>query len=682
MNRISVYPILEKQKPKAANVDVVIKRLKKLPFWCYDDKLHENNAQYQRKGCCFTHVVGLPTHPATKQPMALTPYQIEFAEIILNARKGDTFPKPHKYHVNKGRQMGFTEIVLRVIQFNSMHEYANSNVGIMAATNGSLAKKDLRRFQRLFKHVKLLVTEWLKNNKMELATGTVVEAFPASEEAMTGDTDYRGIFLDEAAKWRGQDDKPIFNSIMPIVNTNAADLFLVSTPKGPVKTFYELHKDPKDFIKMKFDLWRAEGNLYSREQIQFMLDNATEDPNQEYLCYDDMTEVLTDGGFVKFEDLTGNEHFASLNIDSLDIEYVQAIVMLKKQLKGGILNLKNRWFNLKVTPEHQMLVYKPKTFDKRSGKAYPERFSFKRADELNKFDKIYRSSKWVGESPATINVNGYNMDTDTYCKLMGYYLSEGSTILEYAKTDRMRSNIAQYHGANYERIWDDLKSISSARRGTTSIIIRDQRLTHYLRQFGHSNEKYIPAAIKMLSKRHIRLFLDAFNLGDGTTHRQIPRGEFKGKKFKPQKFYVTASERIRDGLMELILKAGKTPSCYEGSKKGTPMTVRGKTYKTNHDTYTIHEGSRQFSKIITMSISEEPYDGFVYCVSLPRNHTLYVRRNGQCAWSGNCKFTFGKDAVLGEITDADRDPFAYEWNLDESEDDGYVEEEEEEWLIA
>ena len=284
MNQISVYPNLEKQKAKPTHADAFIRLAKKLPFWCYNKTLHIDNPEYYKTGCCFTHVVGLPKQPATKELMPLTPYQEEFAEIVLNGRKGETYPMPYKYHVNKGRQMGFTEIVLRVIQFQSLHDYEGSNVGIMAATNGALAKKDLRRFQRLFKNVKLLVSEWLKNNKMELATGTVVEAFPASEESMTGDTDYKCVFLDEAAKWRGNDDSPIFNSIMPIVNTNAADLFLVSTPKGPVKKFYEIHKHPKDFQKLTFDLWRAEGNLYPRERIQFMIDNATEDPNQEYLC--------------------------------------------------------------------------------------------------------------------------------------------------------------------------------------------------------------------------------------------------------------------------------------------------------------------------------------------------------------------------------------------------------------
>ena len=235
---------------------------------------------YKEEGCCFTHTVGLPFHKGQGKILPLTPYQAEFSELVIRNHDGK---KANKYHVNKGRQMGFTEIVLRLIQYMCLHKYANANVGIIAATNGNLAKKDLRRFQALFKYVPFLIDIGLKNNKMELVTGTVIEAFPASEEAMTGDTFYACIFLDEAAKWKNTDDTPIFNSIVPIVIANRADLLLVSTPKGPIKSFYKIHKNPGDYIKLRYDIWESEGNLYSTEEIKAMLAQSSLDVNQEYL---------------------------------------------------------------------------------------------------------------------------------------------------------------------------------------------------------------------------------------------------------------------------------------------------------------------------------------------------------------------------------------------------------------
>ena len=282
MKTVNVSQSLE-SKQDTQSIDFErIKFLSTLPFWCHDNTLHERMKDYRKNGCCFTHTVGLPRKPKTGEVLPLTPYQVEFAETVINNRAGTTDSR--KYHLNKGRQMGFTEIVLRVIQYLCLHAYAGYHVGIIAATNGELARKDLRRFEELFAHVPELVYTPIANRKIVLTTGTEVEAFRASEEAITGDTFYKGILMDEAAKWKNRSDAPLFNSIMPIIDTNGADLFLVSTPKGPVKTFYEIHKEPKDFIKMTYDLWCAAGNLYTPEHVQYMIDNATQDANQEYLC--------------------------------------------------------------------------------------------------------------------------------------------------------------------------------------------------------------------------------------------------------------------------------------------------------------------------------------------------------------------------------------------------------------
>ena len=106
------------------------------------------------------HVAGLPRHPATKEEMIPTPYQLEFVEAVIKAvtNPGSMSEKDwkrlhHMFHILKGRQMGFTEIVLRVIFHFCFSRYAGSNVGIIAATNGKLANKDLRRFYRLFKNI-------------------------------------------------------------------------------------------------------------------------------------------------------------------------------------------------------------------------------------------------------------------------------------------------------------------------------------------------------------------------------------------------------------------------------------------------------------------------------------------------------------------------------------------------
>ena len=295
----------------------IIQKMSTLPFWCGDNHKHETNPEYWNDFCCTQHVAGLPVHPATKKEMPPTPYQLEFVQEVMKAvtNPGSMSDEEwkrlhHMFHIAKGRQMGFTEIVLRVIFHFCFSRYAGSNVGIMAATNGKLANKDLRRLYRLFKHIKSVTKGPVKNSKLELIDDTKVEAFSASEEAMTGDTNYAAIFMDESAKWKLVDDTPVFNSVMPIVRSNGADLFLVSTYKGPIKMFYKISLDPQEFICLVYDIWRTEGNLYTREQILNMLASSKEDPDQEYLCkatigQDSILGAITDddrGDFSEWED--------------------------------------------------------------------------------------------------------------------------------------------------------------------------------------------------------------------------------------------------------------------------------------------------------------------------------------------------------------------------------------------
>jgi len=283
---------LEHQKTQHANPLELCEFLATLPFWCGNNTLHKKNPDYQHTAkCCTTHIIGLPRHSSTGEEMALTPYQIDFANKVIHGREkfgGKTaqLEKSLKMHIKKGRQMGFTEIVLRLILHFSFSRYAGASVAIIAATNGGLANEDLRRLALLYKSIPSVVEQWIKNRVLRIVNGCTIEAFSASEEAITGRTKIKCVLMDESAKWKLVNDTPVFSSIIPIVDTNGADLYLVSTPKGPLKEFYDIDMihDENDFTFFVYDIWQAKGNLYSEEKIKSLLASSTGDPDQEYLC--------------------------------------------------------------------------------------------------------------------------------------------------------------------------------------------------------------------------------------------------------------------------------------------------------------------------------------------------------------------------------------------------------------
>ncbi len=279
MKSYSVYPRLQHEIGRFAITpnDSNDEHIAGLPFWCNNQDVNVDG-----QACCLTHRVGLPQIRDTKMPLA--DFQLEFCSSIFDLARKKSSDLPLLIHLLKGRQMGFTEIVIRLIQYFSFNRYAGKKIGIMTGTNGDLAKKDLRRLYDLYKPIKETLMGPLSKNMIHLKNGTSVEAFASDEEAMTGDTKYACIFLDEAAKWDMKDDTAIFNSIMPIVRTNASDLFLVSTPKGPEKMFWKIWKYDKQFHKFKYPITRALGSIHTNETLQEILDNSVEDIQQEYFC--------------------------------------------------------------------------------------------------------------------------------------------------------------------------------------------------------------------------------------------------------------------------------------------------------------------------------------------------------------------------------------------------------------
>ena len=208
--------------------------------------------------------------------MPLMPYQIEFYENYVMD------PNYRKYHINKARQIGFTEIMLRILQYMAFNKYTGYKIMIIAGTREKTTKKIILRFKNLFYNIPHTIKQ-STDLYVELVNGTIIEGLPASSEAIRGDTKIKAVFVDEAAHFGLVDDTPVMDAIKPIVETNKSDLYLISTPRGRRGFFYEIDESENDFKKLKYDIFRAKGWIYTEEEANTMLKDPTVDAEQEYL---------------------------------------------------------------------------------------------------------------------------------------------------------------------------------------------------------------------------------------------------------------------------------------------------------------------------------------------------------------------------------------------------------------
>jgi hypothetical protein len=344
-------------------------------------------------------------------------------------------------------------------------------------------------------------------------------------------------------------------------------------------------------------------------------------------CYDQETEVLTaNRGWQFFKDVKTGEQILSLNTETRDIETATCTNKQEYDQNGVMVHFHNRSLDLMVTPDHRM-VY----ISKSSGNI----LSNKTAREYNKGKGgLYRSSEWVGVNAESINIGKHRIEIDLFAEFMGYWLADGSYSRRFAFSIAQRKD---HDPENNERIRLLLEKMPfEYRLREYGFEMFDKDIYLYLEQFGRSHEKHIPPEIKQADKNTIQVFLDAFISCDGHIRKNKEFIGNRGNKFTPkndERTYFTSSKQMASDIGELILKVGRRPS-YSISDQRGPHKFKNGTYNINHILHRINECYSQTATVFEKEYV--PYSGKVYDLTIDRNHTLYVRRNGKCVWSSNC----------------------------------------------
>jgi len=345
---------------------------------------------------------------------------------------------------------------------------------------------------------------------------------------------------------------------------------------------------------------------------------------------DQETEVYSSSGWVKFSELTKEDQLLTLNPDSFDLEWLRPTRLISQHNKGKMIHIKNQQLDILTTPDHQMF-YK-KRWDQRCGR---DKWQFCRAEELPPDALLYRSSRWTGEDRPTTKVGTLELPTEHFCQFVALFLTEGSV-------DKRgnRIKIAQYRETSKAQMLAALKKLPvRVAEFAEGIHVTSDDLHTYASQFGPCYEKFVPEEIKSLSPKYISVFLEYFRLGDGGFCEG--KDDWNGYKLRGINVYRTTSKRMADDVGELIMKVGKRPSFRLQPTKGVAVKFRNGTYTMNHDLWHVYECHNLQASLQEFAdrVSSVHYDNPVYCVELPRNHTLYIRRNGKCVWVGNYRTT-------------------------------------------
>lgn len=382
-------------------------------------------------------------------------------------------------------------------------------------------------------------------------------------------------------------------------------------------------------------------------------------------CYDEETEVLTDQGFKRFNeviDYTDSSLFGALSSKPKDgvkiacfnpsneqLEYHQPLASFVGNYTGEMYHFDNKKVDIKVTPNHDMWVSKRKNIKNKSHDW--SGWSKVKADQLN-IDNYYKfrsCANWVGEEKEFIEIGNKKVPIENYLEYLGYLVSEGS-VYKIVSQRKYFTSICQSTTTEkkyYPQMRECAEKLahhldkpchqSIKSNGLWSASLSSKEIYSYFKQeIGNNGDttspnKKVPSWVLDLSPRLLKIFLKAAVMGDGSIYKS------RVKKLNYIR-YTTTSKQLADNICEISFKCGYSPIITKTFRKENDTRLDYYDVSWSEEELggkgrfpVVHNGRGKRDKIM---LTKPHYDGKVWCFTVPTG-IFITRRGGKITIQGN-----------------------------------------------
>lgn len=364
-----------------------------------------------------------------------------------------------------------------------------------------------------------------------------------------------------------------------------------------------------------------------------------------YDCFDDITEVLTDRGWVAWPAVKPTDLLCTPEQDMTSAKFEMPSRLVSYDFDGELMRYESPYLDWAVTENHKFMRYN------KSGKT--DFVTAKRLSEIVRVSIPQFGFVCAGSNPAVKIIPPVSsgrlhrhkeplvIDFLDYAAFAGWWIAEGCSDL--AKGRVLISQNATVNPAHSEEIRMLLDRLTG-KKSTTSKGWRldDRRLAEFTQTMGSScYDKRIPRDIIEAGKEAVAAFLDAYTKGDGT------RGEYEKSDSRTKKNLIhcvgSASVKLMDDFQEMLMRNGMGLIVKETHAQGRIATFSdGRSYACEaFYSGRIHLQRKKATVVPSKGMpryagewSSMPYAGKVYCATT-RTGLLVVRRNGKPCVTGN-----------------------------------------------
>lgn len=389
-------------------------------------------------------------------------------------------------------------------------------------------------------------------------------------------------------------------------------------------------------------------------------------------CFTPDTEVLTERGWVHWGQVeAADKLYTRSKEDQTKAWFETPERLVGNPFDGELCGYEGRHVDWLVTPNHKFwgvrgFVSRKKPWRKHQTMTAESLFG--KECSVDAYGAVYQGSL-TPEHPVVIEGTAHSpamtISITNYCRLLGWWLSEGCASIDEEGRGRVRiSQLKEINSDHFDEIEGLLRSIGFARpyhekhygaspltpSGSISANIMDgavvglrvnsASLARHLKQFGASaHNKNIPEIIYEAPLEARREFLRCYVAGDGCIRKE--------KRYGSTNWYVSSSsEAMIQGLQRVALLNGM--SAHLGVCKGTNKTYKGTHYRmvcgySLTEVSVVKRPSAKYKGHYTQS-----YKGTVYCATMTTG-MIYVRKNGKAMWSENSNDNFWRDFRMGRM---------------------------------
>ena len=360
--------------------------------------------------------------------------------------------------------------------------------------------------------------------------------------------------------------------------------------------------------KSSEDMWKLVGNVLE----------------SGHHCYDDQTEVLTKQGFKYWANISEEDLIASVVPGTHDVTFVHPTSIVREYYSGHMYYFKNKYIDLCVTPNHRLYTSIVNSVQDRIRLNY----TFHQCEDIiykNTRKSMRIAAEKVQKFRTCANISSTNVynpfklpisKIEPFNKLIGFFIGDGYAI----GGDRLEFHLRKQRKVDYLRQVTQELGFLFVERANDKYNVVYEGIGKYARQhYYKGQEKMIPPELIGCSTQCTLAFIDGMRNSDGCHYS------------KTSFTYVTTSKSCADTLQAMVHTHGGYASIKYKQGEGR----RNAQYHLEVNLSNLHANVYvNDSRHTTHDVTKIPYQGYVYCCTVPTG-LLMVRRNNKICLSGN-----------------------------------------------